>query len=69
MPTTKVPQDKLAFDRLEVCQLLGISTVTLWRLEKQGRIRSVSGVGVKIYPRAEIERFLTLPPKTYPPES
>jgi predicted DNA-binding transcriptional regulator AlpA len=53
--------EKLSYTRMEACQLLGFSQVTLWRLEKQGRLRPVPNLGVKIYPRTEIERFLTLP--------
>lgn len=53
--------EKLFYGRLELCALLGISHVTLWKLEKQGRIRAVPGVHIKFYPRAEVERFLSLP--------
>lgn len=55
--------DKLSFTKYEVCQMLGVSTVTLWRWEKAGRLRPVPDIGTKIYPRAELERFLTLPKK------
>jgi DNA-binding transcriptional MerR regulator len=51
--------EKLAFTRREVQAALGgISTVTLWRLEKRGLLRPVQGIRHRIYARTEIERFL-----------
>ena len=62
--------EKLAYTKREVCDLFGISVMTLWRWEHLGRIRSVPGLGsVKIYPRSEIERFLTLPAATKAPKN
>lgn len=52
------PTEKLAYSRAETCAVLGVSATSLWRLEKMGRIRCVPGIRNKIFPRAEIERFL-----------
>lgn len=60
-PTAHPLTEKFAFSLHEVCQILGVCAVTVWRLEKRGRLRSVPGLRCKIYPRAEIERFLKLP--------
>lgn len=53
-----MPNAKLAYSKKEVCELLGISTVTLWRLELRGLIHSVPGIRRKIYGRSEVDRFL-----------
>lgn len=43
----------------EVCRLLGISYITLWRWIRQGRIRAVKlPSGRYAIPRSEIERIL-----------
>lgn len=53
------PVERLALNKQEAAAALGISDTTLWRLEKRGKIRSVPGIRHKIYPRAELERFLS----------
>jgi hypothetical protein len=51
--------ERLAYQTDETCQLLGgISRVSLWRLEKRGLITPSKALRMKLYPRAEIERFL-----------
>lgn len=50
--------ERLAFTTKETCQSLGISRTALWRLEKRGLIKSSSALRTRLYPRAEILRFL-----------
>jgi hypothetical protein len=51
--------ERLAYQTNETCQLLGgISRVSLWRLEKRGLITPSKALRMKLYSRAEIERFL-----------
>jgi DNA-binding transcriptional MerR regulator len=51
--------ERLAYQTDETCQLLGgISRVSLWRLEKRGLITPSKALRMKLYSRAEIERFL-----------
>jgi hypothetical protein len=51
--------ERLAYQTNEACQLLGgISRVSLWRLEKRGLIKPSKALRMKLYSRAEIERFL-----------
>jgi hypothetical protein len=52
------PTEKLAFSKTELAASLGLSQVTLWRLEKRGLLKSVVGIRNKRYARAEVERFL-----------
>lgn len=42
--TPTPPPDKLAYSWLEVCKLLGIGRVSVWRLEKRGFIKPVPGL-------------------------
>jgi hypothetical protein len=51
--------DKLAFSKKELCDAIGVSPVTLWRLEKRGLLRPVAGIRHRIYSRKEVERFLS----------
>ncbi len=55
---TMASGDKLAFSTKETCAALGISSTSLWRLERQGLIRAVRVLRTPLYPRKEIERFL-----------
>lgn len=50
---------KLAYNAREVCAILGISRVSLWRLESRSLLRSVGCIRSKCYPHSEIVRFLT----------
>jgi hypothetical protein len=59
--TQETGAEKSPFSRSELLAFLGICSTTLWKLERAGRIRAVPGLGRKLYPRAEIDRFLTLP--------
>lgn len=53
-----VATERLAYTRQELCEALKVSAVTLWRLERTGRIRPVPGVRHKLYSIAEVQRFL-----------
>jgi hypothetical protein len=51
--------ERLAHPTNETCEMLGgISRVSLWRLEKRGLITPLKALRMKLYSRAEIERFL-----------
>lgn len=49
---------KLAYSAKEASEALGVSTTTLWRLEKRGLIRAVPGMRVKLYGVDELRRFV-----------
>lgn len=49
---------RLAYSVKELCDELGLSRVTIWRLEARGLIRSVPNLRTKLYSRVEVERFL-----------
>ena len=52
------PIEKLTLSTREVCQALGISVTTLWRLEKAGKITPIStGLRMKLYSTDAIRRF------------
>lgn len=57
-PPPKSLPPKLAFTLKELSQELGISKVSIYRLEARGLLRSLPYLRTKIYPRAEVERFL-----------
>jgi len=50
---------RLALNAREAADSLSISNVTLYRLLKNGSIRSSAAVRRKIIPIAELQRFLT----------
>ena len=50
--------ERLAYTKEELCALLSISPITLWRLEKRGLIHSIAGIRHKLYSVAEVKRFL-----------
>ncbi len=50
--------DKLVYSRKETMAALGIGETTLWRLEKRKLILPVPDLRTKLYPAAEINRFL-----------
>jgi hypothetical protein len=49
---------KLAYTAREVCEILGISRVSLWRVESRSLLRSVGCFRRKCYPHSEVVRFL-----------
>lgn len=56
-PTKKLP-DKLSFNLKELSVALGISKVSIYRLEARGLLKSLPYLRTKIYTRKEVERFL-----------
>jgi len=50
--------ERLAFNAEETAQTLGISLVTLWRLEKRGLLKPSRALRTPRWSRTEIERFL-----------
>jgi predicted site-specific integrase-resolvase len=52
------PIERLAFNAKETAQTLGISLVTLWRLEKRGLLNPSRALRTPLWSRTEIERFL-----------
>lgn len=49
---------RLAYTLKQLCAELGLSPVTIYRLDAHGLLKSVPGIRRKIYSRAEVERFL-----------
>lgn len=49
---------KLVYSLKELSALLGISTLTLRRLNTRGLIRSLPGIRHKIFSRREVDRFI-----------
>ena len=52
-----LPQ-KLAFSLKELSVELGISKVSIYRLEQRGLLKSLPYLRTKVYARREVERFL-----------
>jgi len=57
-PSPATSGDRLCYGLNELASLLGISTVSVWRLEKKGLLRPVVGLRKKLYSAKEVERFL-----------
>ena len=55
-PGNSVP--RLTYSTPQACAALGVSSVTLWRLEKRGLLRAVPGLRHKLWPVRELERFV-----------
>ena len=51
--------ERLAFSGEEIQRALGVSSVTLWRLEKRGLLRPLPGLRRKLYATSEVQRFLS----------
>jgi hypothetical protein len=60
--TTDLAVPRLAYNQRDAAALLSVSDRTLRRWEASGLVRSVTVDGVKLYPRAELERLVKLPP-------
>ena len=64
MPTTNTETassqavEKLAYSGKELQRLLGLSVVSIWRLERRGLLRAVPGIRNKLYSRKNVEAFL-----------
>lgn len=50
--------ERLAFNLKETAAALGISTVSVWRLEQRGLLRPSRALRHPLWARSEIERFL-----------
>ncbi len=58
-PERLIPlKSKLAYSPKELAEELGISTVSIYRLEVRGLLKSLSHLRTKIYPHDEVMRFL-----------
>lgn len=42
----------------EVCEILRISTYTLKRLEEQGKLNPIAGIGWRRFAREDVERLI-----------
>ena len=49
---------RIVYSKAELCEVLQISPVSAWRLEKRGLLMPVPGLRHKIYARAAVDRFL-----------
>jgi predicted DNA-binding transcriptional regulator AlpA len=49
---------RMAFSMAETATILGLSYQTVYRLNKRGLLKSSSALRHKLFPKAEIERFL-----------
>ena len=56
--TDKALPQKLAFSLKELSVELGISKVSIYRLEQRGLLKSLPYLRTKVYARREVERFL-----------
>ena len=50
---------RLAYTMWETAEILGVNYHTVYRLAKRKLLRSSSALRTKLFPKAEIERFLT----------
>jgi predicted site-specific integrase-resolvase len=48
---------RIAYSKKEACEVLGLSNVTLWRLEKKGLLKPIHGLRHKIYSVEAIKKF------------
>lgn len=51
---------KLAFNRAEAAETLGVSVKTVDRLARKGKLKPNRTTRRPLYPRSELERFLAL---------
>jgi hypothetical protein len=56
--TDKALPQKLVFTLKELSVELGISKVSIYRLEQRGLLKSLPYLRTKVYARREVERFL-----------
>jgi excisionase family DNA binding protein len=51
--------EKLTYNTREVCQALGVSVTTLWRLVRAGKITPLNtGLRMRLYSVEDIRRFV-----------
>ena len=51
--------ERLAYSLSDLKSVTGLSTTTVWRLEKRGLLRPVAGIRSKLYSRAAVDAFLS----------
>lgn len=57
-PDTLQPNvERLTYTKREACIAIGVSEVTLWRLEKKGLLSPIPGLRHKLYSVAALRRF------------
>lgn len=49
---------RLVYSQGEVCVLLGVSPVTVWRLRRRGLLTQVPGIKRVVFAAGEVERFV-----------
>ena len=49
--------ERLTYSSREVCEALGLSITTLWRLTKRGHLTPLPGIRHKLYSVAAVRRF------------
>lgn len=57
-PELKIVRPRLAYSLAELSAELGMSKVSIYRLEARGLLRSLPYLRTKTYSHAEVERFL-----------
>jgi hypothetical protein len=57
-PPTQPALPRLAFTMRETAAIIGVNYQTVYRLHKRGLLRSSSALRTKLFPLAEIQRFL-----------
>lgn len=57
IPVIAQPVERLAYTAKETATCLGVSLVTLWRLQKRGLLLPVPGLGKRLYSVESIKRF------------
>lgn len=50
--------ERLAYTKRELVDLLGVSPVSIYRLELRGLLRPIPGIRHKLFSVAEVQRFL-----------
>ena len=50
---------RLVYTKAELTQALGLSSITIHRLEQRGLLNPVQGVRHKLFALAEVDRFLS----------
>lgn len=58
MKPSETTQPRLAYNRVETAEILGLSAPTVDRLTKRGLLRPSRATRRPLYSKAEIERFL-----------
>jgi hypothetical protein len=49
--------ERLAYSAKEAAEALGVSSVTLWRLAKRGKLQPIPGLRHRLYSIAALRRF------------